>query len=182
MLGDEISDQMKILFSFSVMMSLIKFVYLVRVFTNLNFLVTMLMTVCSEVGFFMLLFSIFLLCFAECNHIMNVDIEAYGRLPPLVSHFISVLRCAMGDFSVIDPYQGFDIIDFPEESGDSMYRHSYKITVFTFVLWGIGIFFLFMIFMNFIIAVIGDSYEKVIKFKEAHDYKQRIMMIYEREV
>lgn len=50
------------------------------------------------------------------------------------------------------------------------------------MLWGIGIFFLFMIFMNFIIAVIGDSYNKVIEFKEAHDYKQRVMMIYEREV
>lgn len=35
--------------------------------------------------------------------------------------------------------------------------------------------------MNFIIAVIGDSYNAVIEFKEAHDYQQRIMMIYERE-
>jgi hypothetical protein len=55
------------------------------------------------------------------------------------------------------------------------------IFVSTFLLWGIGTFFLFMIFMNFIIAVIGDSYNAVIEFKEAHDYQQRIMMIYERE-
>ena len=39
-----------------------------------------------------------------------------------------------------------------------------------------------MVFMNFIIAVIGESYSKVIENKMAHDYKQRIMMVYEREV
>ena len=39
-----------------------------------------------------------------------------------------------------------------------------------------------MVFMNFIIAVIGESFKKVVKSKEAHDYKQRVMMIYEREV
>jgi hypothetical protein len=39
-----------------------------------------------------------------------------------------------------------------------------------------------MIFMNFIIAVIGDTYSNVIQYKEAHDYQQRLMMLYEREV
>jgi len=52
----------------------------------------------------------------------------------------------------------------------------------TFILWIITQFFLFMIFMNFIIAVIGESYQKVRDFKAAYDYQQRIMMIYEREV
>lgn len=39
-----------------------------------------------------------------------------------------------------------------------------------------------MIFMNFIIAVIGDSYTSVVENKDAHDYQQRVVMIYEREV
>lgn len=39
-----------------------------------------------------------------------------------------------------------------------------------------------MIFMNFIIAVISDSYNTVIENKDSHDYLQRIVMIYEREV
>jgi hypothetical protein len=71
----------------------------------------MLITVCNEVIFFMVLFSIFLLTFAECNHVLLVDISAYGRTRPLLSHFITMLRCAMGDFSLIDPYQTFDMID-----------------------------------------------------------------------
>ena len=39
-----------------------------------------------------------------------------------------------------------------------------------------------MIFMNFIIAVISDSYAQVIKYQIAHDYQQRAAMIYEREI
>lgn len=49
-------------------------------------------------------------------------------------------------------------------------------------MWVIAIMFLFMIFMNFIIAVIGDSFNKVLEYKTAHDYQQRLMMLYEREV
>jgi hypothetical protein len=125
----------------------------------------------------MLLFGIFIVSFAECNHIMHVDVTPYGRLPELIGHCISILRGAMGDFSMIDPYQGFDLIESDESDGDHdadddkiTYVHSFQIYIFTFVLWAIGIFFLFMIFMNFIIAVIGDSYNAVIEFKEAHDY------------
>ena len=39
-----------------------------------------------------------------------------------------------------------------------------------------------MIFMNFIIAVISDTYQQVSKRYVAHDYHQRAIMIYEREV
>ena len=39
-----------------------------------------------------------------------------------------------------------------------------------------------MVFMNFIIAVISDAYGGVTQYKTGHDYKQRIMMIYEKEL
>ena len=39
-----------------------------------------------------------------------------------------------------------------------------------------------MIFMNFIIAVISDTYQNVSQHYVAHDYHQRAIMIYEREV
>jgi len=52
----------------------------------------------------------------------------------------------------------------------------------TWLIFILCVFYLFMIFMNFIIAVIGESYSKVIHSKEAFDYMQRASMIYEREV
>ena len=102
--NNTVTDTMRILFSLSTMLSLVKIVYLVRVFRQLNFLVTMMMTVVSEVVNFMVLFFIFLMTFAQCNHILEVDHSSYGRMTPIVAHFYMVLRSAMGDFSLIDPY------------------------------------------------------------------------------
>ena len=174
--SEKVSDLMRILFCLSILMSLVKIVYLVRVFKSLNFLVTMLAHVCNEVIYFMMLFGIFLLTFAECNHIVLINISSYGRIPGLVAHLITILRCSMGDFSLLDSDETFDI------TKDGEYVHSNLIVGFTWVLFVISIFYLFMIFMNFIIAVIGDSYNAVIENKDSHDYQQRIVMIYEREV
>ena len=80
-----ISEELRMLWCFSVMFSLIKILYLVRVFKQLNFLVTMVITVVNEVFYFMLLFSVFLLTFAECNHILQVDTSSYGRTPDLIA-------------------------------------------------------------------------------------------------
>ena len=146
------------IFVLSVLLSLIKFVYLVRVFKQLNSLVTMLTTVVQEVKYFMVLFLCFLVTFAECNHLVMVDIGAYERTPALLAHILSVLRCAMGDFSLIDPFMTFDINTEDENGNPVEYRHTYNIMMFTWLIYVISVFFLFMIFMNFIIAVIGDSY------------------------
>jgi hypothetical protein len=126
------------------------------------------------------------LTFAECFHIVNVDVSSYGRVPELLSLTIAVLRAAMGDFSIIDPYVGFDALDTVIDpiTGEEIevHRHSEIIVMFTFILFMGTSFLLFMIFMNFIIAVIADTFQKVSKFYVAHDYHQRVIMIYEREV
>ena len=62
----------------------------------------MLSHVIDEVKTFVLLFGIFLIFFAECNHILGVDVRPYGRTPRLIGHFMAMLRCSMGDFSPLD--------------------------------------------------------------------------------
>ena len=163
------------------MFSLIKVLYLLRVFKQLNFLVTMVITVVNEVIYFMLLFSVFLLTFAQCNHIIQVDVSAYGRTPDILAHFFGVLRIAMGDQANVDPFETFDRKIVDPATGEKVYLHSESIVMFTFAIWVIQNFFLFMVFMNFIIAVIGDSYNHVSNFKLAHNYQQKAQMIYEFE-
>lgn len=102
--NDRPSDLCRILFTVSILLSLIKIMYLIRVFRNLNFLVTMFITVVNDIQNFMILFSIFVLTFAECFHILMVDDTSYGRTPVLFSYFLMTIRSAMGDFSLIDPY------------------------------------------------------------------------------
>jgi hypothetical protein len=54
--------------------------------------------------------------------------------------------------------------------------------IFTYFIFVIASLMLMMIFMNFIIAVISETYQNVSTHYVAHDYKQRAIMIYEREV
>lgn len=148
----------------------------------------------NDVVYFMLLFVIFILTFAECYHIVQVNTESYGRVHDLFALFLGTLRSAMGDFSIIDPKQGFDIqivqyisdtsneIDVQKMAEDPKYRHSLLIVYFTFFIYMVSAFMLFMIFMNFIIAVIGESYSKVNQYATAHDYRQRVILIYEKEI
>ena len=113
----------------------------------------------------------YLLTFAVCFHLVGVDIAAYGRMNELLAHIFAVLRCAMGDFAMIDMYFGFDLlVDMNSDDETQKYRYSQTIMQFTWLVWLLSIFFLFMIFMNFIIAVISDSFSKVLEFKIAHDY------------
>jgi len=77
------------------------------------------------------------------------------------------MRSAFGDFSLIDPKEGFDLKD----AVTNEYIHEDNIVIFTFVFYILSNAILFMIFMNFIIAVISDSYSKVTEYAEAHDFK-----------
>ena len=82
-----------------------------------------------------------------------------------------MLRTAMGDFASINSFETYDIIADPDLEGDAKYKHSLVIVIFTWIMFVLNTFVLFMVFMNFIIAVIGESYSKVRSNKEAHDYK-----------
>ena len=95
---------MRVIFSASIIFSLYKAVITVRVFGKFNFLVTMIGSVITEVFDFGIIFIIFLGFFAEVNHILKVDVSGYGRTPEFFAHFISMLRCSMGDFAQIDMF------------------------------------------------------------------------------
>jgi len=105
----KITDTMQILFALSTLLTLVKVVYLIRVFRQLNFLVTMFITVVHEIQHFMILFIIFIITFAEAFHVVRIDITPYGRINESLALVIAVLRCAMGDFAMVDMYQGFDL-------------------------------------------------------------------------
>ena len=129
----------------------------------------MLIQVVMDLSYFIILFIIFILTFAECYHIVQIDVSSYGRMPDLLALSLATQRSSFGDFSLIDPYMGFDLTD-EQEDGTRVHRHSQVIMIFTFIIFYMQAFILFMIFMNFIIAVINDSYAKINQYSVAHDY------------
>jgi len=124
----------------------------------------MLNSVFNDISYFMLLFLIFLFTFAMCMHVLVVDVAAYGRMPPLFGQFMSIFRASMGDMAMLDPYKSFDLYDGPNDMPfeEREFFLTKSIVIFTFFIYIIGQFFLFMIFMNFIIAVITESHNKII--------------------
>lgn len=64
-----------------------------------------------DLSYFIILFIIFILTFAECYHIVQIDVSSYGRMPDLLALSLATQRSAFGDFSLIDPYMGFDLKD-----------------------------------------------------------------------
>ena len=70
---------------------------------------------------------------------------------------------------------------FPVASSFKVYKHSSLIVHFTWLIYSISQVVLFMIFMNFIIAVITDSFIIINKEKISYDYLSRVKMIFERE-
>lgn len=170
---DEISDTCRILYVLSLLFALVKVLFLIRVSKKMSFLVMMIINVIIEIKYFMVLFFIFILIFAQCFHLVSLDHATYGRIPELLALSIACLRSAMGDFAIFDMRYGFDLMDsYTDENGELLYKHrlSYEIILFTIFIYLLVAFFLFMIFMNFIIAVISQSYSKITAYSVAHDY------------
>jgi len=160
----------------------------------MSFLVKMVVHVVADLQYFVLLFLIFVLTFAECYHVLDVDIAPYGRRPAdkqtlvaFASHILATLRSAMGDFALIDMFQGFDVYDSQtielngEEKSGRVYKHSDAVVSLTFAVFIFSTLALFVIFMNFIIALISESFNQVNQYSIAYDYKLRVDMIRERE-
>ncbi|CDW71472.1 UNKNOWN [Stylonychia lemnae] len=79
-------------------------------------------------------------------------------------YYLLIFKIAAGDFST-DNYQD----------------QSQYLVVLTWLVWVIAVISLNIVFMNFIIAVISESYEKVMQKIVAESYKVKAHMIRERE-
>ena len=157
--NDRVTDSTRILYVLSIMFSLYKIMFLIRTFRQFSFLVQMVITVMKALKWFLCLFFIFVLYFAQCYQILNVDISCYGRIPSIFAHMFATLRASLGDNALIDPYQSFDMYEL--DGDEKKYKHSLWIVHTTIVVFLFSTLFLFAMFLNFIIAVIGNAFNEV---------------------
>ena len=83
----------------------------------------------------------------------------------LGGYFLSTFRLSAGDFEL-----------------ENYSTQRAYLVLFTWLIWVIGVIALNMIFMNFIIALISNSYDKVVEKAEAESYRVKANMIVEREI
>ena len=125
----------------------------------------MIKGVLIDMTYFLAYYFLFILFFGILFAILfaNPHLDEYNGLN-LIGYLVMNYRLSLGDFST----------DYIPES-------KAKLIPFIWIIWGIAVLLLNIIFMNFIIAVISQTYEKVIQKSTAESYKLKSILIAERE-
>ena len=125
----------------------------------------MIMTCMYDLKVFMIFFIILVTFFGTMMNVLgpNPQIE-YRKLSPFFAGILSCMRISLGDFdftilNILDPNEG----------------------IVYWIVWLLAFVMGCLIFLNFIIAEVSDSYAKVKEDIEALIYKERATMVKEVE-
>ncbi len=140
----------------------IKLMFFLRIFETFSFLVSMLQDVFSDLrafmGFFMMAVVIFSCLIQVLLPETKVNYDGWGYF----SYIVMAFRTSIGDYT-------FD---------------NYKATVMkqeTWIVWLALMIIGNVVFMNFIIAVVNDSYSQSMAKKVSQSYRLKVPLIIERE-
>lgn len=146
-----------------VFVSFIKIQFLIRIFDGLSFLVQMLANVFKDIGYFLLFFAIVIGAFATAWTIIVDKVPDNYEGINRISYFIMGLRRALGD----------------NDTDELVTNSEYKALAWIF--WLAIVIVGNIVFTNFVIAVVGTSYEACMENSEQQSYKAKLHMIIERE-
>ncbi|CDW77824.1 wd-40 repeat protein [Stylonychia lemnae] len=149
-----------------VILSFMKLYFFLRIYDGFSFLVTMMSSVFYDLQYFIAFFLIFIFQFGLILTILFQAqwIEEYDKITT-VAYFLMAFRISSGDFQ-LDAFKDQD---------------SFLVGL-SWILWLVGVIVLNVVFMNFIIAVISESYEKVMQKSVAEQFRVKVQMIAEREI
>eukprot|EP00347_Sterkiella_histriomuscorum_P008450 403345053 len=149
-----------------VFLTFLKINFFLRIYDGFSFLVSMMAAVFVDLKYFIGFFLIFILEFGLVFAILfdAISIEEYQGIG-IFAYIMMAFRTSSGDFNV-----------------DSYKDQSSSLVIISWVIWIIAVMLLNVMFMNFIIAVISESYEKVMQKLVAESYRVKVQMIVEREL
>eukprot|EP00347_Sterkiella_histriomuscorum_P003632 403363541 len=159
-------DSLAIIKVLVVCLTFLKISFFLRIYDGFSFLVSMMAAVFVDLKYFIGFFIIFILQFGIIFAILfdATSIDEYSGIG-IVGYFMMAFRTSSGDFNV-----------------DSYKDQSQALVIISWTIWVIAVFLLNIMFMNFIIAVISESYEKVMQKLIAESYRVKVQMIVEREL
>ncbi|CDW84948.1 UNKNOWN [Stylonychia lemnae] len=148
-----------------IVLSFMKLFFFLRIYDGFSFLVQMMAGVFKDLKYFMMFFIIIILQFGMIFLVLfqAKQIDEYNGINKL-AYFLMAFRISSGDFQ-LDDYHS-------QEDG---------LVIFTWMIWLVAVLTLNIVFMNFIIAVISESYERVMQKLVAESYRVKAHMIVERE-
>lgn len=136
----------KILLIVVILTCLIKTLFFMKIFTNFSYIVTMIIGVVIDLKIFLVFFFILITMFSMVfNVITRNEAPEYSKIGYLMGNLFTTFRLALGDFD-------FSMI----EDKPLTKQH-----ILFWVTWLIMVIFSSLIFLNFIIAEVSSSYNKV---------------------
>ena len=115
----------------------------------------------------MLFFSILIVMFSAVFDVIAMnDAKEYKYLGPFMGNVMTTLRLSLGDF------------DFGVLEGDTL---NVKQHWLFWIIWVIMVIFSALIFLNFIIAEVSNSYQRIKEQIDSLIYKERAELIEEAE-
>ena len=156
----------KIVMIVTILTTLIKTLFFMKIFTNFSYIVTMIIGVVIDLKIFLIFFAILITMFSMIfNVITRNEAQEYKKIGYLMGNFFATFRLALGDFD-------FDMIsDKPLTKQHILFWST----------WLIMVIFSSLIFLNFIIAEVSASYGKVKVNIDSLIYKERAALISEVE-
>jgi hypothetical protein len=130
-----------------VMVVLMKTFFFMRIKMSFSYIVTMIINVVYDLKVFMLFFSILIVMFSAVFDVIACNkADEYMELAPFMANVMTTLRLSLGDFD-------FTILD--KEKSGPLSREQHWLF---WVIWVMMVIFSALIFLNFIIAEVSNSY------------------------
>lgn len=155
-----------------IIVCLLKLFFYMRVVERFSYIVTMIISVFSDLRTFLTFYGILILMFSLIFDVISRNpAPEYAKIGPFVGNVFTTLRLSLGDFD----FGVLEEVD-PKKGGlDSDQRMLY------WIVWLAMVIFSALIFLNFIIAEVSNSYSKINENINKLVYKERARLINEAE-
>jgi hypothetical protein len=166
-MADTWALESKIVMIVVILMCLMKTFFFMRIVMSFSYIVTMIINVVYDLQVFLLFFTILIVMFsAVFDVIAKNKSPEYDNLGPFMGNVMTTLRLSLGDF------------DFGVLEGDDLNEKQHWLF---WIIWVLMVIFSALIFLNFIIAEVSNSYAGVKEHIDALIYKERAGLIEEAE-
>lgn len=180
---DKQSIGCKIVMIVVILIQLLKTFFFLRIKSEYSYIVTMIVNVVSDLRVFLLFFSILIIMFSSIFNIVSANpADIYRNLNPFFANIMTTLRLSLGDFD-------FGLLESPsdKEQEECLKEKKCKAElskeqhVMFWAIWIMMVLFSALIFLNFIIAEVSNSYQSAKIKIESLIYKERANLVMEAE-
>lgn len=160
----------KITMIFVTIVCLIKTFFFMRIVKSFSYIVTMIINVVIDLKVFMLFFLILIIMFSMIFDVIAPNpADEYKYVGLYWGNVLTTLRLSLGDFD-------FGVLEQEGENELNKKQH-----ILFWCTWVLMVIFSSLIFLNFIIAEVSNSYSNVKENIDALIYKERAGLINEAE-